>query len=239
VEIMVAMAILVIMMGFLFQFVIGAQRIWSASESTSTTFDQAQIALQLLENDLQSVSYANDEEYPGHSIPMGVERASGNLLSNKLFMVAPDSSASGNAGTYLVMYALVNNELSRYVFDSAITGYGNPQCFYGFDPITATGQASAFRTLLGVLELDNDKKNILATGVQDVKVDYMPSTCATTLSGAEFFTSVPRAVRITLTVYDAKAVQRLLDNGLTAASEAVVNKIAETTRVFTKVIFMR
>ena len=57
VEIMVAMAILVIMMGFLFQFAIGAQRIWSASESTSTTFDQAQIALQLLENDLQSVLF--------------------------------------------------------------------------------------------------------------------------------------------------------------------------------------
>ncbi|HOG50347.1 MAG TPA: type II secretion system protein [Lentisphaeria bacterium] len=235
VEIMVAIAILVIMMGFLFQFVIGAQRIWSSSESTSNTFEQAQIALQLIENDLQSTLYANDKEYPGHSVPMGVKRT-GSLLDNKLFMVAPDSSASGNVGVFLVMYALDNNELSRYVFDSPIPGYANPHCFYGFDPVTTPGQASAFMGLLDVLEGDNTKKNVLATGVQEVRLDYMPNT---PLAGANFFTSVPSAVRITLTVYDARAVQRLLDQGLAASSTPVTDKIDETTRVFTKVIFMR
>ena len=245
VEILVAMAILVIMMGFLFQFAIGAQRIWSASESTSTTFDQAQIALQLLENDLQSVLFASDEEHPGHSIPMGVERDSDNLLNSRLFMVAPESSAAGNVGTCLAMYALdnVNHELSRFVFDSAIAGYPNPHCFYGFDPITASGQASAFLTLLTALKNDTGKKNVLVTGVESVNVQFFPGGSATCpITGnteAFFFKSVPQAVRITLAVYDAKAVKRLLDSGLTAASEAVVSKKAETTRVFTKIVFMR
>jgi len=72
--------------------------------------------------------------------------------------------------------------------------------------------------------------------VQEVRLDYMPNT---PLAGANFFTSVPSAVRITLTVYDARAVQRLLDQGLAASSTPVTDKIDETTRVFTKVIFMR
>ena len=241
VEILVAMAILVIMMGFLFQFVIGAQRIWSASASTSNVFDQAQIALQLVETDLQSALYANDKEYPGHSIPMGVE-LNGSELNDRLFMVAPDSSGTGNVGTFLLMYVLDNEELSRYVFDSGTAGYP-PHRFYGFDPITDSAQASSFLDLLTVLKNDNDKKNVIVKGVDKVTIQFFPSDSAENPDPANpkafFFTSVPKAIRITLSVYDATAVGRLLDSGLTDSSEAVKDKKKETARIFTKIVFLR
>jgi hypothetical protein len=71
VEIMVAMAILVIMMGFLFHFVIGAQRVWSATTRSSAVFDKAQIVLDVLENDLRN-ALVSDE--PGREIPVYLRR---------------------------------------------------------------------------------------------------------------------------------------------------------------------
>ena len=66
VELMVAMAILVIMMGFLFQFVISAQRLWSASSQNASLFEQSQIVLSTFEADLQNAIVHDDS---GPSIP--------------------------------------------------------------------------------------------------------------------------------------------------------------------------
>lgn len=243
VEIMIAMAVLVIMMGFLFQFINSAQRMWSASESTSNTFDQAQILLQLLENDFQSALFSNDKENPGCSIPMGIEYDSTNSLNNKLFMVAPDTNAADNVKTNLIMYAVKNGQLSRYVFDSSITGYSAPHCFYGFDPFSSSTQAEAFLSLLTTLENDINKQQVLVTGVESVKFKFLPFDSATNpITGnteAFFFTAVPQMMRITMSLYDAKAVKVLTDSGLTLADDVVKNKIAETKRVFTKIIFLR
>ena len=67
VEIMVTMAILVVMMSFLFQYVIGAQRIFTSSNRQAVLFDDAQIVLGLMENDLQNMVVSNE---PGKEIPM-------------------------------------------------------------------------------------------------------------------------------------------------------------------------
>ena len=55
VELMVAMAILVIMMGFLFQFVIGAQRVWSSSSGSTALYEQAQLVFDFMGKDLKNI----------------------------------------------------------------------------------------------------------------------------------------------------------------------------------------
>lgn len=240
VEIMVAMAVLVIMMGFLFQFVISGHKIWSISESTSNVFDQAQIALELIENDLQSVLFSNDEENPGHSIPMGRQLTGTKLES--LFFVVPETTQATDAGVCMVMYVLDEDKLLRYVFDFDVLG-NSPLCFYGFDPINMSGQAALFKNIL--TELKNSDKNILLTGIDEIELKYMPSSPSLTknIAGVDFFTSVPKAFKITLKLYDAKAVQRLLDNGFIEDDDDDDNIITikknETRRIFNKIIFLR
>ena len=66
-EILVAVAVLMLMMTFLMQFVIGSQRIWYASSRTSSLFDKAQIVFNLMETDLKQSLFSNEK---GESIPM-------------------------------------------------------------------------------------------------------------------------------------------------------------------------
>ena len=66
-ELLVAVAVLMLMMTFLMQFVIGSQRIWYASSSTTTLFDKAQVVFSILETDLKQSLFSNEI---GASIPM-------------------------------------------------------------------------------------------------------------------------------------------------------------------------
>ena len=104
VELLVAVAILVIMMGFLFQFVIGAQRIWSASEKKVSNFDSAQIALDVIETDLHNMQYSNEA---GRTMPFYVWKKSADEVAIAFF-ADYKSSNSGNdetkVGTYPVIY---------------------------------------------------------------------------------------------------------------------------------------
>lgn len=240
-EVLLSTAVLLVIMGFLFQFVNSAQRLWVASEKTADIFDQAQLALQLLEKDLQSVLFSGEQDNPGHSIPMG---GFNDNTDNKhqFYLVTQDSSAADNVGTCLVMYAWTkgesgNNELARYVWDSKIKvpelGEFEPCFFYGLDPNNEN-----INRILDALENDTTKRNVLAAGVKDFSIEGPPGT---NLSGVSsyFYTTLPKAVKITLTLYDAKAVGQLLTSGADPESDAVKQKIAETERVFSKIIFLR
>ena len=88
VELLVAVAILVIMMGFLFQFVIGAQRIWSASEKKASAFDTAQIAMDVIETDLHNMQYASDDDAPGRTMPFYLWKPSDNKKVLAFFPVS-------------------------------------------------------------------------------------------------------------------------------------------------------
>lgn len=63
-EILVAVAVLVIMMGFLFQFVISAQRVWAASTARTYMADQANIIFQLMAEDFSQMITIDEEENP-------------------------------------------------------------------------------------------------------------------------------------------------------------------------------
>lgn len=59
VEIMVAVGMLMLIMSFLFQFVLGSQRLWSASDHTGQVFDNAQLVMDMLGQDVRNLQYAN------------------------------------------------------------------------------------------------------------------------------------------------------------------------------------
>lgn len=63
-EILVAVAVLVIMMGFLFQFVISAQRVWAASTARTYLADQANIVFQLMAEDFNQMITITDKDNP-------------------------------------------------------------------------------------------------------------------------------------------------------------------------------
>jgi type II secretory pathway pseudopilin PulG len=66
VEMLASMAILVILMGFLFQFLSSAQRAWSLIETNTRIYENARVALDLITRDLQCAvaSDTEDEEIP-------------------------------------------------------------------------------------------------------------------------------------------------------------------------------
>ena len=109
VELLVAVAILVIMMGFLFEFIIGAQRIWRASESKATSFDTAQVAMDVIETDLHNMQYANDADAPGRTMPFYLWKKSANEIVMAFYADYKSSNFSAaddetKVGTYPVIY---------------------------------------------------------------------------------------------------------------------------------------
>ena len=91
VEIMVTMAILVVMMSFLFQYVIGAQRIFTSSNRQAVLFDDAQIVLGLMENDLQNMVVSNE---PGREIPMFYEKGTFSSKTYHILMMVTSGEST-------------------------------------------------------------------------------------------------------------------------------------------------
>ena len=108
VELMVAMAILVIMMGFLFQFVNGARRIWTASASTAEAFDDAQIVLQVMENDLKHLIQHCEYDYGAKTLCLKYIDE-GDTEKYLIFPIGQD--ASGDPA--IIIYGYDNGELFR------------------------------------------------------------------------------------------------------------------------------
>ncbi len=223
-EILVATVVLVIMMGFLFQFINSAQKIWSASESISEIFDQAQLVFNMLEKDLQNLHFVSDQDYPGHAIPMGVINDED---GHRFFLVTAVSSLNEeNIGTHLVMYVWEDApaaELSRNVLEVE-----NSFFFYGCDPLE---NLQSLNTNLSVpLE-----REVIAAGVHSFSIVPLPEDCFDFDGG--YFTSCPKVVKVSLTLYDAAAVRQLQRAG---ADDIVLNnKKSETARRFSKIIFLR
>ncbi len=108
-EILVAVAVLVIMMGFLFQFVISAQRVWAASTARTYMADQANAVFQLMAEDLSQVITVTEEEDPDSVMgwlcePPPDDAAPGDL--ERLFFFAGDRDDADGA-VYGIMYYYV------------------------------------------------------------------------------------------------------------------------------------
>jgi len=67
VELLAAMAVLVVMMFLLFRFIAGAQRAWSVATSNQEVYEKSRIAFDLITRDLQS-AVARADDVPGEDI---------------------------------------------------------------------------------------------------------------------------------------------------------------------------
>jgi type II secretory pathway pseudopilin PulG len=63
IEILVAVAVLLVMMGFLFRFVISAQNLWSASNSRMNQYEQMQAVFDLLNEDFNRALFGKNDLY--------------------------------------------------------------------------------------------------------------------------------------------------------------------------------
>lgn len=206
VELMVAMGMLVVMMSFLFQFVIGAQRIWSASNRNASTFTDAQLVFSLLEQDLHNAIFQCSEEFPGRGIPMYQENDGGNLKRFFLVSTTAAPSASGTAaqnkvGYYPILYSLETDTgpaptppfpstpfiLYRDVLDREFTP-PNPKSFAYFGSAVSS---------LPDWKSDPSRKEILCRNIKALTLAALPIP-----DGNGKFPSKPRAVKLTLTLYE-------------------------------------
>ena len=110
VEILVAVAVLVIMMGFLFQFTIGAQRIWLSTTARMTVADQAQGILNLLTDDLgQMVTDDTEGLEIGWYCNPAPKGASANLQNLCFYTIDRNAEAGASFTFTRVNYSLVTD----------------------------------------------------------------------------------------------------------------------------------
>lgn len=260
VELLVAMAILVIMMGFLFQFVIGAQRIWNACEKTTSVFNSAEVTLNVMEQDLKSMRFSND---PGHTMPL-YSYEKGNLvafvffsdfISNAYNASPPDDITK--VGTYPVVFLYDKNahKVYRYAIDQTnmsfrIGSSTNPITIpnikvfylYGIDP--AINPDAFFAEFISVATNNNNLSALagcdcLAEGVDDFKLDF--SFPNGKKNGDAWYEGTdanaaklkPLAAKISIKLHDPEA-----DADPNAPAALTTDKINQTQRQFTKVVFL-
>ena len=247
VEIMVAVAILVIMMGFLFQFVIGAQRIWSASTRTGSLFEKAQIVFEVMETDLKNAVISAE---PGREIPFyrnfhntdahGSDLYFG-IMSNYSSSVTPTEVSPYENRVVVDMYpVLYLFDHTRHIFyrcavDSCYFDSSPPPSpctpnisqWFTFGIIDATSgdyYANLINNSSSPFYIYPHLLDVMADGVETVEIQTLP----TTVTG--YTTQKPRVVRIVLTLYDPEA-DRLTGQPATTRRD-------EPRRVFSKIIFM-
>ncbi len=249
VEIMVTMAIIVVMMGFLFHFVIGAQRIWSATSKGSEMFEEAQIIFQVLESDLKGMVCELAKDNPSGAFPVAIDRAaSGNL--QQLFFMSSQSPANVDnlttdeekltprVGVFPVYYKLVSVtgsgnppfKLYRGVFDRAFGTATDP-----FFAIGIENKANLNAELQAYLQVANNEGSkskiydVLSENVETLKVSFYPEKTGTN----GFLEIVPISAKIELKLRQSQNEAERKAAELNPEKEKDVDK-----RVFSKIVFL-
>ena len=242
VEIMVTMAILVVMMSFLFQYVIGAQRIFTSSNRQAVLFDDAQIVLGLMENDLQNMVVSNE---PGREIPMFYEKGTFSSKTYHILMMVTsgESTKLDNSeeetlvGYYLVIYCYCEEDekLYRVAIDNktALDETNlKPWNFFGLD-FVGDATAAERNALIAkyasgmVTKMTSDYE--LMDAVSAFRI--IPLNSDDFDSTSHFAKVRPDAIKVELTLYDAEKVPKDLPD----ARQEELKK--ENSRLFSKVIF--
>lgn len=248
VEIMVTLAIIVVMMGFLFHFVIGAQRIWSATSKGSEMFEEAQIILQVLESDLKGMVCELAEDNPSGAFPVTFTRSASGELQELFFMssqspanvdglTTDEEKLTPRVGVFPVYYKLVS-----------VTGSGNPpfklyrgvfdRAFGTTDPFFAVGienKANLGTELQAYLQAaDNDGSrskiyDVLSENIETLKVSFYPEKTGTN----GFLEIAPISAKIELKLRQSQSESERKAAELNPEKEKDVDK-----RVFSKIVFL-
>jgi len=216
VEVLAAMAVLLVLMALVFSFFAAAQKAWTATDTNTRIYENARVAFTLISEDLQSTLASNE---PGREIPFYLGTANGKTppAANEVFCAFVTAVRPGqDAKARLCEIAYVwgsDGSLQRWR-TSDYTGTGTyPNANWDFFGKTDHSWVST-----------SDSSSTLIEGVESVRFDVFTRSGA--VAAGTTLTELPNAVRITMTLFDP----RLKD-----LPQAERDK---TKRVFSKLIFL-
>lgn len=226
VELMAAMAILVVIMLMLFSFFASAQRAWGFTETNTRIYESARILFDVIGRDLQS-AIALDE--PGQEIPFYASSSFNpdNWSDRHIctFVSAVGEPAEATSRLCKVYYEYFRgspgNASERYQFRRGIVGNWtssgrNPDWdFYGETDLSANWHTDGFTP------------QTVISGISELKLDFL----GIGTGAAE--NRLPGAVRVTVTLFDPK----LYNDSADVDIPDVIRQ--KTERTFTKMIFLR
>ena len=240
VELMVAMAVLVIMMGFLFQFIISAQRLWSSSNSDTAIHTQAQIVFSMFENDLQNAIVKDDS---GYAIPYLVRADAGDSANypigshhNWLYccVLVQTSDLTGDAadmGVSLIAYVFIRTDTNGPVYKLYRLILDNE-----FDYVNSESNALFNIVNSKVSTINDSSQNLLAENVVDCNIQIINASTEAT----------PKIARMTITFFDPDKIpnynERIESGGDLSPSDDRETKIQEEfhcTYSFSKIITLQ
>ena len=232
VELMIAMAVLVIMMGFLFQFIISAQRLWSASNNNDILFEQAQLCFDLLEKDLKAAIVQDEETNPGRALSYELIAAKfdGNSDPSKPLLLClvtqvdsnlPVNDTTGSAAFPVIYYVIPDTgqkfcRLYRRVIDEVISSKYPLECF-GMTAADFKDWSESIATVM-----PGETQYLLCDNVVSIQIFRNPTI------KTDFV--LPEVVKITLELMEPSAALK--------ASQISNDNPEATTRIFTKTIFL-
>ena len=219
-EILVAVGILVIMMLFLFQLTIGAQRLWSASTARTSMAEQANAIFTILEEDMSQMLFSTetDLEMNVHTKP-----ASGSAEFEELAFWTVDAE-NGRGAPMTVGYFVENVTLENGATTKNLYRIQNVA---PFDKIGIPSPAGfADFGLAAPANADAKENFLLATNITSMNV----------LINRDAATNKPRLVKVKVTLAPPEELQSRESVGDTEDAKAVAK--AES-RTFSKVYFLK
>ena len=223
---MAAMAILVLIMLMLFSFFASAQRAWGFMETNTRIYEGARILFDVIGRDLQSAVASAD---PGQEIPFYASDdfdpdtwADRQICTFVSAVSEPSSATTRLCKVYYEFYrGSPGNPNERYQFRRGVVGNRTSTArnadwdFYGETDLSSNWHTDGFAA------------QTVVTGISDLKLDFFGTTAGSAQN------RLPRAVRVTATLFDPKLHNPSVDVEI----PAVVRE--KTERTFTKMIFLR
>jgi hypothetical protein len=220
-ELMAAMVVLLIMIGFLFHFIISSQNLWSASERNARIYENAQVFFDLLERDLTGAMVST---VPGQEIGIWIDPTSTTTPFLSL-ATAMQPLNVGEPNVYEVHYYLSATTGGTYEIMRSVVAQsdGADWDFYGDN--TNGWVASQGPNPQDII----DGVEVIELVCLDAAGNELPPGPAYT--GTVYY-SLPASARVTVTLVDQKA------NELGLGGTALSDRLDASRRKFTKVFFL-
>ncbi len=182
IELLIAMAILVLMMSFLLQFTNSARRIYTASSRHAATFEAGNLLFQYLDRDLKNLVFRDRESNPDREIPIyykedGDDRYLAFVTTTRCLHNA--SNDFKDIGAYLVVYRFKEDSktLERFVLDKKISLNSttwDPYWFLGVDLTQSTADTQFLNCCKALME-QSDCGDVLVSNVTALDFSFLPN----------------------------------------------------------------
>ncbi len=248
VELLVSMAVLVVMVGFMFEFVSGAQRIWTSSSGSTSLFEQSELIFNYVGTDLKN---AQSESVLGEKVPFyyasSIEGTNGQ---------DPTSTGGPNGGV------VTDGEASDLSFVTRTADGKALPVKYFF--IKSNGDDKVFKLYrncfeesfdyqqgaeaFGSLEVEDWESMVpLAENVYDFRIEALArNSDGNPYPVTEYASDYPYAVRVTVKLFDPNQIPDYenksladLESNASGDETVYVRYIDEYLHTFTKIFLLK